>query len=418
MRNVLRVAGGCVNPEQKFYATVVINIETGLITAIEGYDKNADIVARDLIFPGFLDVHVHGREDITREENYKEDFETLGKAAVNGGVVHVAEMGNNPKPPVDLTGYLAKEELTSTCVVPVTLYAMMGPETHPLQGEHVPYKLCHARTTGKSDTIFFPTQAAILETAERYVGRHVSQHCEDLEVLELHKGEKLHENKRPPQAEENSIDLGLWLIEHIFGQGKLCHCSVATGIDKIVHAKRRGVQVTCEITPHHLYFDSSMITDENRPWMQMNPPLRSKKDRLFCIGALKRGDIDVIATDHAPHTPDDKMNGASGQPHLDTLGPFITWLMKEHDFSPSDIARVCSTAPAAFLNKFLRYPESGHGYGRIAPGYIGSLTLIDRTTPITIAKETLKTKCGWSPFEGVTFPGSVQHTIVRGKVLK
>jgi len=397
---------------------VVIDCTTGLIVSVGPFGQ-ADIIVSDscLIFPGFLDVHTHGREDASGKESYKEDFSTLGEAAINGGVVHVAEMGNNPEPPIDDQSYGKKESLTCRSRVPITLYAMIGPGTSPLK-RRVPYKLCHARTTGSNDLIFFPSRRVIEDTAQRYVGCHVSQHCEDLEVIERCKGERLHEKKRPPEAEESSIDFALYLIEHYFGRGKLCHCSVCTGIRKIVAARKRGVEVTCEVTPHHLYFDQSMITDENRPWMQMNPPLRSPADRQFCLEALRDGYIDMIATDHAPHTPEDKMRGASGHPHLDTLGAFVTWLMRVQGFQATDIARICSRAPALFLNRFLDDPRYGCGYGRIAVGYIGSLTVIDQTAPITIRKEMLKTKCGWSPFEGVTFPGSVLHTIIRGEVCK
>jgi dihydroorotase len=419
MKDTLSVSGRCVNPDRVFDATVVIDVRTGLIKDIGPFDSNSDIVVskNSLIFSGFLDVHTHGREDATGQETYKEDFYTLGEAAINGGVVHVAEMGNNPQPPIDDESYAEKEGLSRKSRVPVTLYAMIGPATNPLLRYPVPYKLCHARTTGKNDLIFFPTREQIEMTARRYRGRHVSHHCEDLEIIEFYKNEPTHETKRPPKAEYSAIDFAIYLIETYFGKGKLCHCSVLTGIEKIKAAKKRGVQVTCEITPHHLYFDLSHVTDENRRLMQMNPPLRPKEDRLYCIEALREGYIDMIATDHAPHTAGDKMKGASGQPHLDTLGPFTTWLMKEHGFRPQDIARVCSFVPAQFLNQFL--PGSfRNGYGRIEVGYVGSLTVIDMDQPITIKKEDLKTKCGWSPFEGITFPGSVQHTIVRGHVLK
>ena len=126
----------------------------------------------------------------------------------------------------------------------------------------------------------------------------------------------------------------------------------------------------------------------------------------------------MIASDHAPHTEYDKLKGASGFPQLDTLGPFTTWLVKEHRFTAMDIARVCSFAPAQFLNQFLSRDRFGNGYGRIEVGYMGSLTVIDPNKPITVTKAMLKTKCRWSPFEGVTFPGSVLYTIVKGKVLK
>ncbi len=413
----MKIYGKCVATNRVFFATVVIEIETGLITEVHRSVKleGAFDVKDCLIFPGFLDVHVHGREDATGKETHKETFETLGEASINGGVVHVVEMGNNPKPPVDDDSYLEKQELTKKSKVPITLYAMIGPGTSALSF-NVPYKLCHARTTGSNDIIFFPNRKEIEETVKRYRGKSVSHHCEDSEILKGHENEPFHELRRPPEAEVSAIDFAVYLTEKYNLKSKVCHCSVCAGIDKIDGAKKQGLDVTCEITPHHLYFDQSMTTEETRPWMQMNPPLRVAKDRLFCVWALRNSFIDMVATDHAPHTKEDKLKGASGQPHLDTFGPFITWLMAEHRFRPEDIARVCCVNPARFLNQFLSPKEFGKGYGKIAVGYVGSLTVIDPKNPITINEAMLKTKCAWSPFNGIAFPGRVTAVVVRGQM--
>jgi dihydroorotase len=148
--------------------------------------------------------------------------------------------------------------------------------------------------------------------------------------------------------------------------------------------------------------------------LQVNPPIRqTKENRLALIEALKNGDIDYLATDHAPHTVAEKEKGVSGMPHLDTYGPVASWLMKEHNFTPQEIARVCSFNPGQFMNQFTNVK-----YGKIEPGFAGSLTVLDMNKPIKIEKSMLKTKCGWSPFEGIQFPGRVVYTIVRGKVYK
>jgi dihydroorotase len=419
-KNTLSVAGLCVNPEGITKRTIIISTESGLIVEIRDFTDTADIVAKDLIFPGFLDVHTHCREDESGEEVYKEDFITGGNAAINGGVVHIAEMGNNPRPPIDALSYRRKEAIAAKCPVPVTLYAMIGPGTNPITQRRLPYKLCHARTTGKNDLIFFENRKVIEEVARRYVGQDVSHHCEDAEMLKQFAEELTHELRRPPETEVSAIDFAIYLTERIIGRGKICHCSVGMGLHKIVEARKRGIQLYFELAPHHCFYDRSMITDTNRPLMQMNPPLRTHYDRRECISALRGGDGAILATDHAPHDlKRDKLGEkvASGQPHLDTYGPFTTWLMEQRDFTPQQIAKVCSTNPGEWLNRFLGH-EYGHGYGRIAPGYMGSLTLIDRCTSFDVRKENLKTKCGWSPFEGTTFPGSVEHTIIKGCVLK
>ena len=170
--------------------------------------------------------------------------------------------------------------------------------------------------------------------------------------------------------------------------------------------------MTVEITPHHLFFSEEFLNDKNNKLLQVNPPIRQTKENLlFLIDALKNGDIDYLATDHAPHILTEKEKGISGMPHLDTYGYFITWLIKEHKFTPEEIARVCSYNPGVFINQFIE-----NKYGKIKEGYVGSLTVIDMNKIILITKEILKTKCNWSPFENVTFPGSVVLTFVKGKI--
>ncbi len=115
---------------------------------------------------------------------------------------------------------------------------------------------------------------------------------------------------------------------------------------------------------------------------QVNPPIRQTKENcLALIAALKNGDIDYLAADHAPHTIAEKENGASGLPHLDTYGPFAAWLMAEHHFTPQEIARVCSFNPGKFMNNFTPIK-----YGKIAAGFVGSLTVLDMNRPINISK--------------------------------
>ena len=293
----------------------------------------------------------------------------------------------------------------------VTLYAGIGPGTKPL-ARHVPYKAYMGPSVGD---LFFTSQAQLEETIARYRGCNVSFHCEDPEVLEAARHAPTHEQRRPAQAEITATAFALHLIETYDLQGKLCHYSTREGLQGIIAAKARGVRVTCEVTPHHLFFDTSMLTAANHMALQMNPPLRTREDRLALIEALRDGHIDYIATDHAPHTLEEKGIGASGVPLLDTYGSFAAWLMAEHGFTPQDIARVCAFNPGRFVREFL--PENfGEGYGRIAPGYVGSLTVLDSTTPYTVTRESVHTRCGWSPFEGYTLPGSVRYTVLRGVV--
>ncbi len=409
---MLRVEGMLVNHDAMFAGAVEIDTATGLIVRVGEATGKSDIdTSGCLIFPGFGDIHIHAREDVSGAQMYKEDFATASDAAVQGGVVHVADMPNNVVAPVDDARYAAKELLTAKSAVHVTLYAGIGPGTQPL-ARHVPYKAFMGPSVGD---LFFRSQAELEQVIAGYRGRNVSFHCEDPVILEAHKGEATHEARRPAQAEITATEFALELIERYELQGKLCHYSTGDGLKRIAAAKARGVRVTAEVTPHHLYFDETMLTDENRLALQMNPPLRGRADRLALIDALRGGLLDYIATDHAPHTLEEKATGVSGVPLLDTYGAFATWLMAEHGFTPQEIARVCAYNPGRFVREFL--PGGfGEGYGVIAPGYVGSLTVIDMKTPWTVRREEMKTKCAWSPFEGMTFPGRVRATVLRGRV--
>lgn len=409
---MLRIEGRLVQPEGEFDGAVEIDTATGLITHVGPQVGRTDLdTAGCLVFPGFGDVHIHAREDTSGEEMYKEDFTTMSAAAIHGGVTHVADMPNNRVPPVNDTSYAAKQALTPRSAVHVTLYAGIGPGTRPL-ARNVPYKAFMGPSVGE---LFFRSSEQLEEAIARYRGCNVSFHCEDPLLLERHRDEVLHERRRPAAAEVSATEFALQLIERYELRGKLCHFSTREGLEKIRAARARGLQVRCEVTPHHLYFDETMLDSANRLALQMNPPLRSRDDRLAMIAALKAGEIDYLATDHAPHTLQEKAEGVSGVPHLDTYGAFTTWLMREHGFTPQDIARVCAANPGEFVREYL--PEDcGLGFGKLAPGYMGLLTILDPAAPKTVRREEMRTKCAWSPFEGITFPGSVRATIVRGRV--
>ena len=388
---MLRIEGRIANHDREFDGAIEINTDTGLIQSLGPCTGQSDIdLSGCIIFPGFGDIHIHAREDAGGSQTYKEDFTTISAAAIHGGVVQVADMPNNPVAPVDDTSYSAKEKLTKKSDVTITLYAGIGPKTSPLN-RHVPYKAFMGPSVGD---LFFSSKHQLEDVIVSYRGKNVSFHCEDPAILDANKHAPLHELKRPASAEISATEFALYLIEKYDLVGKLCHYSTRDGLPLIAAAKARGVKVTCEATPHHLFFDTTMITPENRQWLQMNPPLRSKEDRIALIAALKSGLVDYVATDHAPHTLDEKIAGASGVPHLDTLGAFATWLMAEQGFSTTDIARVFAYNPGQFVREFL--PESlGKGFGSIEPGYVGSLTVLDPEKPYLVTRDSLKTKCGW-----------------------
>ena len=409
---MLRLEGRIANHDREFEGAIEINTETGLIEHVGPRTGKSDLdLAGQIIFPGFGDLHIHARDDVSKSQIYKEDFATISAASIHGGVTHVADMPNNPVAPVNDERYAEKEKLTAKSLVHVTLYAGIGPETSPLT-RTVPYKAFMGPSVGD---LFFASQEELEGVIAKYRGKNVSFHCEDPAILRESEGAATHEQRRPARAEITATEFALYLIERYELIGKLCHYSTKGGLEKIAAARARGVRVTAEATPHHLFFDDTMLTDENRLLLQMNPPLRGREDRLALIEALRTGLVDYVATDHAPHTLEEKMKGVSGVPHLDTYGAFATWLMAEHGFSTMDIARVCSYNPGSFVKEFLP-PGFAKGFGVIEPGYVGSLTILDPNAPWVVRREEMKTKCGWSPFEGYTMPGRVTYTVLQGKV--
>lgn len=402
------IAGQFVHSDRQW--TGQIRIAGSQIVDADSHLGKADLTFGDecLIFAGMGDIHIHARDDVSGKETYKEDFRTVSDASINGGVAHVADMPNNPAAPIDDASYRAKQQHLASREIPVqvTLYAGIGPGTRPLSFP-VPYKAYMGHSVGD---LFFTTLQQLDETLANYRGCNVSFHCEDPELMEQHKGAATHEERRPAECEVSATRFALQMIEKYDLTGKLCHYSVGEGLPLIRAARARGLRVTCEVTPHHLYYDVGDITDANRGLMQMNPPLRAHQDRLAMLAALRDGTLDYLATDHAPHTLEEKARGISGQPHLDTYGPFVTWLIAEQGFTPAQVARFCCENPGDFVNPYV----APRRFGRLEPGYTASITVLNMRRPITIERSQLKTKCGWSPFEGVTFPGSVEALFLDG----
>jgi dihydroorotase len=387
---------------------IEIDPRSGLIARVDEPRGEADLLLGEeaLVMPGLIDLHVHAREDASGQDVYKEDFKSAGAAAIHGGVTAFADMPNNPRPPVDGQSYAAKLELAQKAPVDVLLFAGVGPRTRPLTFP-APYKVYMGPSVGD---LYFETLEELRETLSRYSGQWVAFHAEAPEILRQRRDRSTHAERRPREAEVKAVEFALELArEHGF-LPHLCHLSTAGGLEAIRTARRRGLEVTCEVAPHHLYFDLEALESYPRPgFLQVNPPLRPREDRLALLEALRGGEIDCLATDHAPHSLEENERGISGMPHLDTLGPFLFWL-EGQGVSWDILRRVTSANPGRVFERFL--PQR---FGRIEPGAAGSLTVLERGS-FTVERSSLRTRAGWSPFEGVSFPGRVAFTVVRGKV--
>ncbi len=385
---------------------IEIDRATGKISTVGPPQGSGDLVLDDdaRIFPGLIDVHIHAREDVTGKESYKEDFGSAGRAAIHGGVTAVAEMPNNPVAPVDDDSYRDKRALTKSSPADVLLYAGIGPATSPLSFP-VPYKAFMGPSVGQ---LFFRSDPELRDALARYRGHRVSFHAEAPEILDASKNEPTHARRRPPEAEIVAIERVLEMCDGFDIEANICHVSTAGGLEAIRDARARGQKVTCEVTPHHLYFDQDIAASFREPgFLQCNPPIRTRLDRIALLEGLKSGDIDYFATDHAPHTLEENERGISGMPHLDTFAPFLFWL-RDEGVSWNAIFGACCRRPGELLSRYL--PDL---YGRVAEGFVGSLSVL-RMSPTPVRRGHLETRAGWSPFEGVEFSGAASHTIVRG----
>ena len=403
------IEGHVQQGDQTIPRRIEIDVESGLIEKIDEPRGEGKLVLDDnhLILPGCIDFHVHAREDPSGEQNYKETFQSAGEAAIHGGVVAIVEMPNNPDPPVDDNSYQRKRELTKKSVVDVLLYAGIGPGTRPLSFP-VPYKAYMGPSVGQ---LFFENDEALREALAHYRGQWVSFHAESPEILRRNQHQPTHWERRPAEAEIEAVSVALRFSAEFGIHPHICHLSTAGGMNLIREAREKGFPVTCEVAPQHLYFDLESLKKFPRAkFLQCNPPIRPPADRECLLDAFAKGEINFLATDHAPHSLEENECGISGIPHLDTYGPFLFWL-REQDVSWDTIIRAACESPGRALGKFLP-----HRYGKIEEGYVGSLTILDAGGPATVRRQGLRTAAQWSPFEGTTFGGSVSHTVVRGRV--
>ncbi|MGB7532917.1 MAG: dihydroorotase [Halobacteriota archaeon] len=441
MLHDLVIEGKVVNPEGVYEAQ--IGIDGGYITEIkkQGLRAEKTVEARGcLIFPGFIDIHAHLREDSSHKWDYKEDFGTGSAAAVHGGITTVVDMPNTPLPGINADRIRKKRELaraTSKGLIDVFFYGGVTESESKfdlsaiadMQKEVVGYKIYLCETTGGlyiRDEMLPEAIKAIQATSKPVV-----IHCEDQRIIEKKKeelklkvkakgeeGSRNYSELRPEEAELAAVNRVLSTVSSSASAGydrakikvkiSIAHVSVYETLSMIKQHKN----VHCEVTPHHLFFNTADV-QAKQAFLKMNPPLRTEENRQRLLEAFRRGEMDFLATDHAPHTQEEKSLDFSvapaGVPNLDTYGNFVSWLIVRCDVRPELISRLCAYNPAAFLGLNDR--------GRIEVGKRANLTVLDIHRSVKIRGERLYTKCGWSPFEGYEFPGSVRHTVFNGVVL-
>jgi len=425
MLHELIVEGKIVNPERLEEAQ--ISIDKGSITALKKHGLQGERTIRAsgcLIFPGFIDLHAHLREDSSHEWDYKEDFRTGTRAALHGGITTVVDMPNTPLPGINSERIRKKKELAREKSRGLIDLLFCGGVTESnlhalaeMQQDVVAYKLYLAETGG-----LYISEERLPEAlkAVEATFRPAVIHCEDQRIIEkrkqelMKKGEareslvEIYSELRPEEAELSAVR-NVLASTVVSGSAaiNIAHVSVYETVDLI----ERYQNIHCEATPHHLFFTKEDVMAK-KAFLKTNPPVRTEENRLRLLAAFRGGKIDFLATDHAPHTKEEKagdmLTAPAGVPQLDTYGNIVSWLLVECNVHPTLIAQVCSYNPARFLGL--------HDRGRIEVGKRAHLTILDVQKRTTIRSDQLYTKCGWSPFEGYEFPGTVRHTICHGIV--
>jgi dihydroorotase (multifunctional complex type) len=406
---VLIQNGTLVTPQGNAQENVLVEGET--IVAVEpalSAPHHARIVDAEglLVFPGLIDPHVHLREP---GGEHKEDFASGTRAALAGGFTTVLAMPNTSPPLIDRETLMQARALAaSKAVCDVGFFvgatADNAEQVMELAGV-VGLKLYMGSSTGSLLVADLAGQAAHFEG---YAGL-VAVHAEDEEAVEYFRTRahfaKLGQ-RRPPICASLAVSRALALAERFETRLHICHVSTAHELALIRDAKARDVKVTCEVTPHHLFLNAG---DEARLGAlgRMNPPLRAQKD----VDALWENldVVDCVATDHAPHTLEEKRGRIPpvGVPGLETALPLMLTAVHESRLPLVEIARLMAEGPARVFGLERK--------GRIAPGYDADLTLVDAEEEWTIGEKTLQTKCGWSPFEGCRAKGMVKQVFLRGE---
>jgi dihydroorotase len=405
--------------------TADIVVSNGVIASLSAADAAKDATVIDatglVALPGLVDLHTHLREP-GREDS--ETIETGSRAAAAGGFVAVHAMANTT-PVADTAGVVEQvwhrgREIGLVDVFPV------GAVTVGLAGEHLAelgaMALSAARVRVFSDDGKCISDPVVMRRALEYVKTFdgvIAQHAQDPRLTE---GSQMHEGivsadlglqGWPSVAEEAIIARDCLLAEHVGGRVHILHVSTAGSVEIVRWAKARGVNVTAEATPHHLF-----LTDERArgydPLFKVNPPLRPESDVDAVRAGLADGTIDVVGTDHAPHPNEDKdcewAAAAFGMIGLETaLGIVQKALVDTSLMTWRDVARVMSERPAQIGR------VEGHGRP-LAVGEPANVTLVNPRLAWTVNASDMRSRSRNTPFAGIELPGSIAATILRGTV--
>ena len=400
-----------------------ISISNGVIASVgsefKGDAKNV-IDAKDcVVLPGLVDLHTHLREP------GREDAETVlsgSRAGVKGGFTAVSAMANT-SPVADTAGvveqvYRLGQEAGLLDVFPI------GAVTQGLKGEALSEIGAMADSVARvrvfSDDGNCVSDPLVMRRALEYIkkfGGVIAQHAQDPRMTigsQMNEGEisaRLGLKGWPAVAEEAIIARDVLLADHVQSRLHICHLTTAGGVEIIRWAKARGINVTAEVTPHHLLLTDDLASSYD-PVYKVNPPLRTEADVHALREALADGTIDIVATDHAPHPTESKecewQEAAFGMLGLETALSIVQKTMVDSGLMNwSQVADRMSIAPARIGG------YENHGQP-IVVGSVANLVVINPTQKWTVDRDLVLSKSSNTPYHGHVLPGVIKHTFFKG----
>ena len=401
-----------------------IAIVDGVISSVgTGFKGEATSVidAKDcVILPGLVDLHTHLREP------GREDAETVlsgSRAGVKGGFTAVSAMANT-SPVADTAGvveqvYRLGQEAGLLDVFPI------GAVTQGLKGEALSEIGAMADSVARvrvfSDDGNCVSDPLVMRRALEYIkkfGGVIAQHAQDPRMTvgsQMNEGEisaRLGLKGWPAVAEEAIIARDVLLADHVKSRLHICHLTTAGGVEIIRWAKARGIDVTAEVTPHHLLLTDDLASSYD-PVYKVNPPLRTEADIHALREALADGTIDIVATDHAPHPTEAKecewQEAAFGMLGLETALSIVQKTMVDSGLMNwIQVADRMSIAPARIGG------YENHGQS-LAVGSVANLVVINPTQKWTVDRDLVLSKSSNTPYHGYELPGVITHTFFKGK---
>ncbi|MBR9691141.1 dihydroorotase family protein [Candidatus Woesearchaeota archaeon] len=399
--------------------TVDILIKDGKIKEVGKsveYDGKTIDVKEKFVLPGLIDPHVHFRYP---GGLHKEEWETASAAAVKGGYTTVIDMPNTTPSTVDKKSLEEKKEyVCKHSLVNFGFHLGLTNENVTIlnQLDNVPsYKLYMGSTTGS----LLVDKDKDLKNVFKNSSKLITIHAENEDIIKQNEEKNknqtnpfVHAKIRSSLAAKTAVEKAIKFAKKYKNKVYICHTSTTEELELISKARKEGVKVYCEATPHHLFMEYHELERQGN-FAKMNPPLRRKMDVEALWMGINKGVVDTIGTDHAPHTIEEKEQGywkaPSGVPGIENALALMLDAVNKGKISLKKVEELMSTNPARIFDI--------KNKGKIKKGCDADLVIIDMDKKDEIQNEKQLTKCKWSPYDGKVLKGWSTVTIVGGNIV-